>query len=75
MSFMNNRQAAEIADEFPGWEAWVGLINGLWHARIVGAVPPVMVHAESADGIREMIQTYAATPAAFRSAGSDQVAR
>jgi hypothetical protein len=75
MSFMNNTQAAAIADEFPGWEAWVGLINGLWHARIVGAVPPVMVHAESADGIREQIEAYAATPAAFRIAGSDQAAR
>ena len=75
MSFMNNKQAAAIADEFPGWEAWVGLINGLWHARIVGAVPPVMVHAESADGIREQIQAYTATPAAFRRARGDQAAR
>lgn len=75
MSFMNNQQSAAIAEEFPGWEAWVGLINGLWHARIVGAVPPVMVHAESAEGIREQIQAYTAKPAAFRSGGGDPVAR
>jgi hypothetical protein len=71
---MNNAQAAEIADEFPGWEAWVGLINGLWHARMVGAVPPVMVHAESADGIREQIQACAGTPLGLRSAIGDQAA-
>ncbi len=75
MSFMNNQQAAAIAEEFPGWEAWAGLVNGLWHARIVGAVPPVMVHAESADGIREQIQACNATPAGFRVARRDQGAR
>ena len=75
MSIMNNTQAAAIAEEFPGWEAWAGLVNGLWHARIVGAVPPVMVHAESADGIREQIEAYTATPAGFRVAGRDQAAR
>ena len=75
MAFMNNQQAAEIAAEFPGWEAWAGLVNGLWHARIVGAVPPVMVHAESADGIREQIEAYTATPAGFRVAGRDQAPR
>lgn len=69
MPVMNNKQAASIAEEFPGWEAWVGLINGLWHARIVGAVPPVMVHAESAEAIREQIHAYTATPAAFRGGG------
>jgi hypothetical protein len=74
MSIVNNSQALAIAEEFPGWEAWVGLINGLWHARIVGAVPPVMVHAESADGIREQIQSYTARPGRFRSAGGESVA-
>jgi hypothetical protein len=75
MSVMNNTQAAAIAEEFPGWEAWAGLINGLWHARIMGAVPPVMVHAESADGIREQIRAYSATSAGFLSAAGDQAAR
>jgi hypothetical protein len=55
---MDNKEAAAIAAEFPGWEAWAGLVNGLWHARILGAVPPVMVHAETPDGIREQIRQY-----------------
>jgi hypothetical protein len=28
-------EARRINEEFPGWEAWVGLVNGLWHARLV----------------------------------------
>jgi hypothetical protein len=32
-----------IAKEFPGWEAWEGM-DHMWHARIRGAVPPVMIH-------------------------------
>jgi hypothetical protein len=59
---MDNTEARAIAEEFPRWEAWSGFINGLWHARIVGAVPPVMVHAESADGIREQIRQYEGRP-------------
>lgn len=39
-------------------QGWAGLLNGLWHARILGAVPPVMVHAETPDGIREQIRQY-----------------
>jgi hypothetical protein len=49
------QQAAAIAAEFPGWEAWQGL-NGLWHARILGSTPLVMIHDESPDGIREQIR-------------------
>lgn len=49
-------QIRAIAAEFPGWEAWQGLINGLWHARQLGTVPPVMVHGESPDEIRQLIR-------------------
>jgi hypothetical protein len=52
-------QAAAIAAEFPGWEAWQGL-NGLWHGRLVGSVPIVMVHDESSEGIRKHIRERAA---------------
>ncbi len=45
-----------IAEEFPGWEAWQGLVNGLWHARLLGTTPPVMVHAESPGELRELIR-------------------
>jgi hypothetical protein len=48
-------QIRAIAKQFPGWEAWQGL-DGQWHARIVGAVPPVMVHAGSPDELCEHIR-------------------
>jgi hypothetical protein len=49
-------EARRINEEFPGWEAWVGLVNGLWHARLVGSTPPVMVHDDSPEGIRRQIR-------------------
>ncbi len=48
-------QTTAIAEEFPGWEAWQSL-DGQLHARIAGAVPPVMVHSDSPDGLREQIR-------------------
>jgi hypothetical protein len=45
-----------IAEEFPGWDAWQGLVNGLWHARLVGTTPPVMVHGETPADLRELIR-------------------
>jgi hypothetical protein len=52
-----NLDASEIAREFPGWEAWQG-INRLWHARIRGATPPVMVHGEDLVDLRDQIVGY-----------------
>jgi len=48
---------AQIADEFPDWEAWQG-IEGLWHARIRGATPPVMIHGEDVVDLRDQIIEY-----------------
>jgi hypothetical protein len=48
---------AGLAGEFPGWEAWQG-IDRLWHARIRGAVPPVMVHGEDLVDLRDQIIRY-----------------
>ena len=45
---------AKIAGEFPDWEAWQG-IDRLWHARIRGAFPPVMVHGEDLVDLRDQI--------------------
>jgi hypothetical protein len=45
--------------EFEGWEAWQG-IDHLWHARIRGATPPVMVW--------ERISSTCATRSSARSA-------
>src|SRR5260221_5720002 len=47
--------AAEIAAEFPGWEAWQG-IDQLWHARVRGATPPVMVHGEDLVDLRDQVR-------------------
>ena len=44
-----------LATEFPAWEAWQG-IDLLWHARIRGAVLPVMVHGEDLADLRDQIR-------------------
>jgi hypothetical protein len=49
--------AAGLAGEFPGWEAWQG-IDRLWHARIRGAIPPVMVHGEDLVDLRDQVLRY-----------------
>jgi hypothetical protein len=46
-----------LATEFPAWEAWQG-IDRLWHARIRGAVPPVMVHGDDLVDLRDQIRAY-----------------
>jgi hypothetical protein len=46
--------AAGLAGEFPGWEAWQG-IDRLWHARVRGAIPPVMVHGDDLVDLRAQI--------------------
>lgn len=46
---------ADIASRFPRWEAWQG-IDLLWHARIKGATPPVMVHGEDVRDLMDAIQ-------------------
>jgi hypothetical protein len=51
-------QAKAITEEFPGWEAWQGL-DGRWHACMTRAVPPVMVHSDAPDGLREQIRRQA----------------
>jgi hypothetical protein len=52
-----NLDASDIAREFPDWEAWQGF-NRLWHARIRGAVPPVLVHGEDLVDVRDQIIAY-----------------
>jgi hypothetical protein len=46
-----------LATEFPAWEAWQG-IDRLWHARIRGAVPPVMVHGDDLVDLRDQKRAY-----------------
>jgi hypothetical protein len=49
------QECRAIADEFEGWEAWCSL-NSVWHARLAGSVPPLMVHGESPAEVREQIR-------------------
>ncbi len=46
-----------ILAEFPGWSIWQG-IEGLWHARIKGATPPVIVTGEDLTDLRDQIRGY-----------------
>ena len=52
-------EASNIMGDYPGWEVWTSL-NGQWHARLKGAVPPVMVHDDSPAEIRAQIARYEA---------------
>jgi hypothetical protein len=45
---------AKIAGEFPDWEAWQG-IDRLWHARIRGAIPSIVVHGKDLVDLRDQI--------------------
>jgi hypothetical protein len=55
---MDSAEGAQaITAEFPAWEAWQG-IDWLWHARIRGATPPVMVHGEDLVDLRDQIIGY-----------------
>ena len=44
----------QVEEEFSGWEVWQG-IDRLWHARIRGATPPVMVHGEDLIDLRDQL--------------------
>ena len=44
-----------IEQEYPDREAWQG-IDSLWHARIRGATPPVMVHGEDLVDLRDQVK-------------------
>jgi hypothetical protein len=52
---MDKPTKQSIEAEFPGWEAWSG-VDRQWHARIKGAIPPVMVHADHLTGLRDAIR-------------------
>ena len=42
--------------EFDNWEFWQSLRGGQWHARLKGATPPVMVHDNDEEGLRQQIR-------------------
>ena len=45
---------ADVDARFPRWEVWRG-IDGLFHARIKGSTPPVLVRGESPDDLADQI--------------------
>jgi hypothetical protein len=56
-------EARKIAEDFPGWEAWVSLVGKQWHARLKGSVPIVMLHDNDPAGLAGQIRNYIATTA------------
>jgi hypothetical protein len=45
-----------IAREFPHWGLPFRGVDQRWHAEISGATPPVRVHDDDLEGLREEIQ-------------------
>jgi hypothetical protein len=56
-------EATKIAEDFPGWEAWVSLVGKQWHARLKGSVPIVMLHDNDPVSLAEQIRSYIAATA------------
>jgi hypothetical protein len=53
-----NAEAEAVADKFEGWQGWYAIgahSSTPYHARIVGAIPPVMVHGEDPEDLRDEI--------------------
>ena len=48
-------EARAISEEFPGWEAWVGLRTEVWHGQLRTSTLLVLLHDESAAGLRQKI--------------------
>lgn len=51
-------EARRLMQDHPRWEAWVGIVNRQWHARLKGAVPPVMAHDDNPQGLRQQIEQF-----------------
>jgi hypothetical protein len=47
-------ELVDVGARFPAWEAWRG-ISGLFHARMKGRTPPVIVTGESAEDLMGQI--------------------
>ena len=48
-------EAEAISKEFPGWDAWVGLRTQVWHGQLRTDALLVLLHDESAAGLRQKI--------------------
>lgn len=45
-----------IADDYPGWQAWPGVVRPLLYARRPRSSPPLVVRAGDPDGLRAAIE-------------------
>lgn len=45
---------AALQQTYPAWDLWEGMLGG-YHARVKGAVPPVMVDGEDLVDLRDQI--------------------
>jgi hypothetical protein len=50
-----DRQIRVIAQQFPGWETWQSF-DGRPHARVVGAIPPIIVHGDSSGDLVDRLR-------------------
>jgi hypothetical protein len=50
------RALAEIARDYPGWEAWKGVLAGVVYARRSRTSPPLVVRAVTTTKLRQAIE-------------------
>jgi len=50
------RALAEVARDYPGWQAWPGVLAGVVYARRPQSSPPMVVRAITADALRQAIE-------------------
>ena len=51
------RALAKIARDYPGWEAWKGVLAGVVYARRPRTSPPLVVRAITTDELRQAIES------------------
>jgi hypothetical protein len=51
------RALADVERDYPGWQAWPGVLAGVVYARRPLSTPPMVVRAVSPDGLRKAIKT------------------
>ena len=54
MTTKTDAELARLTQRFPDWDCWFG-IDCLWHARLTGALPPVVVRGEDAQDLADQI--------------------
>jgi hypothetical protein len=50
------RALAEVERDYPGWQAWPGVLAGVVYARRPGSRPPMVVRAVTTEELRQAIE-------------------